>query len=290
MMNDVAHHLLSSAAITMPDEVVVRVSTNLESSQSASWSTRHVVVIGGTIGESQIPKWSTGTRVVAYLEHALPKDSAPLQSLLKISPSRLGEQPSSMSSEDAVEYATSLLKAAAIITGELKLPLETLKEPHASFDPFGGKRIFVVGGQTTLATALVQILKRISPGCKIAATTTMVDQDALFQRTIHLVMLGAGYAIDGDAVDLMQHLRADMVEHERFDMILDTVGRLGGRAELLDLLAESGTYVDCTATDFEAHTRSLLPELADVVVVFNSLLKQAADVFDTRTEPSCPLE
>ncbi|KAI5363838.1 putative NAD(P)-binding domain superfamily [Septoria linicola] len=201
------------------------------------------------------------------------------------------ELPGNMLPETGCSYLTALMTGAAILKQELHIPIT--RTPTASPTPaedtgvesYNNKRILIIGGQTQLGAALVQLIHRALPDARVYVTSTMDDEPELFQRTIHMMGLGAVYAIDGNADDLTDHLSPS------FDMIFNTVKKQSVREDVLKSLDGMKRLIDCGTLDVEKAVSSFLEDEPDCVTSLHEMLLKAADVFDTYEQPgSCAYE
>ena len=256
---------------------------------------RQWAVIAGRVADSGLIDGAlkSGDEVIAYFEqaHGRDQDNEMKTENSVMAATRVFKKPKSMSFADAAGMAMGYAKAAAIMQQELGIWLPNTLSINDYSRQYDGKRISVLGGETDVGVSLVQLLHWLETECNITVTSSMDDQYWLLQRTVHLVSLGARYGIDGQAEDLMEHLRADIGDSRGVDVILDVVGAAGERPELVGLLAEEGKYVDCR--NFR-NTGRVVSDLLDnmesaTVTEFERLLCKAAEAFQTLVEPSCPL-
>lgn len=195
--------------------------------------------------------------------------------------SKLCTVPDSMSPPEACSYTAALLLAIAKVQKELGVTLTSSHQrpDRRTADSPSGRRIVIVGGETHLGAALTQILVRVRPDAKVVLLSSMSDQRELFQRTSHLVGLGAWYAIDGAIPDLMEH--AGLAIADGVECILNATDDDNVRGDV----SKVGRVVDCNEHSRDAVSAILDVEQADLTVGVFAMLREAADMFDTYTAP-----
>lgn len=201
------------------------------------------------------------------------------------------ELPGNMLPETGCSYLTALMTGAAILKQELHIPIT--RTPSASpnlaedsgVESYNDKRILVVGGETQLGAAMVQLLRRALPEAKISVTSTMEDRSQLFQRTTHMMGLGAVYALDGAIEDLTDRLSPS------FDIIVNAVKDRPVRKDVMGTLDGMKRLLECGDIDVVTAVSKFLIEDSDCVTSLHEMLLKAADVFDTYEEPgTCGFE
>lgn len=211
------------------------------------------------------------------------------------------ELPPTMSPSIGCAHLTALLTGAAILKQELHIPIT--RTPSASPNlaeesgvrSYNDKRILVVGGETVLGAAMVQLLHRALPEAKVyvlcgvggrkekeeSKKNKELEEESkgerlqlLKQRTKHLLGLGAVSATDGDAKDLMDHLSPS------FDILVHAVKGREVRKDVMGALDGMAKLVDCASLDVEAAVGKFVEEEQDCVTSLHEMLLKAADVFD----------
>lgn len=113
----------------------------------------------------------------------------------------------------------------------------------------------------------------------------------LLVRTIALVKMGAFYAIDGAAEDLITHFKGPAEEDGGFDVIVDVNGCLGGaQGALLGLLVGEGRVVDCAGVDVEGGRRGMLADGRGLVTAAAGVAREICEVLATIPEDELSLE
>lgn len=211
------------------------------------------------------------------------------------------ELPPTMSPSIGCAHLTALLTGAAILKQELHIPIT--RTPSASPNlaeesgvrSYNDKRILVIGGETVLGAAMVQLLHRALPEAKVyvlcgvggrkekeeSKKNKELEEEGkgerlqlLKQRTKHLLGLGAVSATDGDAKDLMDHLSPS------FDILVHAVKGREVRKDVMGALDGMAKLVDCGSLDVEAAVGKIVEEEQDCVTSLHEMLLKAADVFD----------
>lgn len=213
------------------------------------------------------------------------------------------ELPPTMSPSIGCAHLTALLTGAAILKQELHIPIT--RTPSASPNlaeesgvrSYNDKRILVIGGETVLGAAMVQLLHRALPEAKVYVLCGVGGRkekeenkknkeeeeeeegkgerlQLLKQRTKHLLGLGAVSATDGDAKDLMDHLSPS------FDILVHAVKGREVRKDVMGALDGMAKLVDCGSLDVEAAVGKFVEEEQDCVTSLHEMLLKAADVFD----------
>ena len=142
--------------------------------------------------------------------------------------------------------------------------------------------VLVTGGETPTGAMMIWLLHRTHPKLVILSTCSAAgvldpndfvagDDESLISRVRHLCSIGAMYAIDANATDLLEHFQAASTnlsggsgaEGDGIEVIVDVVGLVARRPELMSLLgtvAGRKTLVDCTSRDIEADRLQLLDD------------------------------
>ncbi|EME80815.1 uncharacterized protein MYCFIDRAFT_211672 [Pseudocercospora fijiensis CIRAD86] len=198
---------------------------------------------------------------------------------LRIQTNAALEVPDTMAPEQATSYMTSLLIAASILKEQLHIPL--VRTPSASPDPaadsgiasYNNKRILIVGGQTPLAAAMTQLLRRALPETKILLTSSIPCPSTLRHRTDQLIHLGASYAVDGEISNLSDVLPPSV------DILINCVAGMEVRKEVLGLLDGLQKFVDVTGMDVEGAVAAFVELEPDCVTSLHGELLRAGEVF-----------
>ena len=245
--------------------------------------------VGGKIVETSPASvdLEPGDEVLGYTE--LADECGKGEQLIDLPASRVFPKPQPMSYEEATGISIEHVVAAVILQNQLGLQVPSLPSQALNHDGgFENQRVLILGGETNLGLALVQTLHLMEPRCSIIVTISMEDQYSLLQRAVHLVSLGSRYAIDGEAAELMDHLRADSGETKGVDVVLDITCMASRRTEIHELLRGRKRYVDCRTLDLDHAMSTLLgnPQ-PDLMSRFENMLHKAAEAFQIITEPSC---
>ncbi|KAI7233596.1 hypothetical protein KC330_g5300 [Hortaea werneckii] len=170
-------------------------------------------------------------------------------------------KPTTLAFSQAVYHSSAFLSAiTTICSAILGIPYGQL------FSQDDHRALLLLGSTTAFAKAIVQVLRTARPNLSIMTTIgpfeREVEQDELSAMAIELVQLGANYAIEHEAEDLVDHLRAALrgeggeeegegqgegggegegCGQDGIDFIINGAGMLDGReAELRDLLLPDG--------------------------------------------------
>ncbi|KAK4613575.1 hypothetical protein CLAFUW4_09409 [Fulvia fulva] len=191
---------------------------------------------------------------------------------------RLHIIPETMSSYVACLHAAALVQATVIIEQKLHLSFSPeQKKPHRGQVP-QGRRVAIIGGETELAVALVQVLRRVSPNTRIVVFSSMDNQADLFQRTCHLVGLGASFAIDGALPDLMEHAEA-MKDEAGIEVIINTVIGQPVRTDLVDVLTGPKVLVEYQSLRIPTMQSTARVGDSDFSAALYRMLAESADEF-----------
>lgn len=222
---------------------------------------------------------STGNAVLGIA--ATPLDCSTPQ-LSTATLSKLCIVPKNISPHKACTYTAALLAARAIIRHEFGIELTSShrRPDRRRAEPPSGRRIVVVGGETSLGAALTQILVRVRPDARVVVSSSLSDQRVLFQRTSHLVGLGAWYAIDGALPDLMEY--AGLGDENGLEVIFNATKGMDVREDL----AKVGKVVECSERDARTVPESPDTTSSDSTGVVYEMLREAADVMAQYVEPS----
>ncbi|KAI7159889.1 hypothetical protein KC349_g3840 [Hortaea werneckii] len=172
-------------------------------------------------------------------------------------------KPTTLAFSQAVCHSSAFLSAiTTICSAVLEIPYAQL------FSQEDRRALLLLGSTAPFAKAIVQVLRIARPNLFIMTTMGPfeheVEEDELSAVAIELVQLGANYAIEHEAEDLVNHLRAALrgergegegegqgegggegegegCGQDGIDFIINGAGMLDGReAELRDLLLPDG--------------------------------------------------
>jgi NADPH:quinone reductase-like Zn-dependent oxidoreductase len=226
---------------------------------------------------------AAGDQVVIFRSVDTPEADYSTPGTIEISSDHVFKIPAMMSAQTACSYAAALVAAIAILKQELQISFSADQmRPRQRTGKLSGRRVAIIGGETDLAAALTQVLARASHDTDIFLMTCIADQEALFQRTSHLVRLGSCYAIDGETPDLLDYMG---LREKGMEVIINTAVGKPVRLDLLSALERRQTVIECSEIDIMA-TLEALP-LSDVsfTKTLHSMLEEAADEFAKYVEP-----
>lgn len=281
-----------------PDDVLIRGSTGVNERDTQIAPLPRKAIVGYEQSEIEIPRnyavtgiveqtggaskrLGEGDKVVAYVGPAKNKADGVSPSHLVVSETSVCKKQSTATLEETAYLVLATLAAATILNGQLGLSFSSLEEGQGDVSSNDKKKVLIIGGETAIGAAMVQLLKHASPNCQTLVLTDIKDQQDLFQRVVHITLLGAIYAIDQNAEDLMQHVKA------RADVIIDVRKSVSTRPELLELLAESGRLISCMDLNIKS-TRSedILNGIGGMTRV-GELVTAAIDIFNAYEAPGC---
>ncbi|KAI7186617.1 hypothetical protein KC316_g7000 [Hortaea werneckii] len=183
--------------------------------------------------------------------------------------SQLREMKSSfvISKPTTLAFSQAVCNSSAFLSALTTICSAILGIPYGQlFSQDDHRALLLLGSTTAFAKAIVQVLRIARPNLSIMTTIgpfeREVEQDELSAMAIELVQLGANYAIEHEAEDLVDHLRAALrgergeeegegqgegggegegCGQDGIDFIINGAGMLDGReAELRDLLLPDG--------------------------------------------------
>ncbi|KAI7364963.1 hypothetical protein KC354_g5264 [Hortaea werneckii] len=204
-------------------------------------------------------------------------------------------KPATLAFSQAVCHSSAFLSAITTICSTV------LGIPYAQlFSQDDRRALLLVSSTTPFAKAIVQVLRIARPNLFVMTTIgpfeREVEEVELSAMAIELVQLGANYAIEHKAEDLVDHLRAalrgERGEEERegqgqgegegcgedgIDFIINGAGMLGEReAELRDLLLPDGEgkIVQISNEDlFRLNNIATSSELRQILATLEQLLE-----------------
>ncbi|KAI7313422.1 hypothetical protein KC315_g11662 [Hortaea werneckii] len=202
-------------------------------------------------------------------------------------------KPTTLAFSQAVCHSSAFLSAITTICSTV------LGIPYAQlFSQDDRRALLLVSSTTPFAKAIVQVLRIARPNLFVMTTIgpfeREVEEVELSAMAIELVQLGANYAIEHKAEDLVDHLRAalrgERGEEERegqgegegcgedgIDFIINGAGMLDGReAELRDLLSPDGEgkIVQSSNEDvFRLNSIATSSELRQILATLEQLLE-----------------
>jgi NADPH:quinone reductase-like Zn-dependent oxidoreductase len=195
--------------------------------------------------------------------------------------------PETYSSAQACSYAAALIIATVLLKQELEISFSPgqLRHPRGrNVAAPTGRRIAIVGGQTNLGAALIQILSRATPpDTRIVFVASMESQEDLFQRVNHLIRLGASFGIDGSLPDLLDH--ADQFKDQAgIEIMINTVDD-PVRTDLLRCLTDGKNIIECPSLDLNmALVDEVIGDMA-YAEAWNAMLIESAAEFGRYVEP-----
>ncbi|KAK4560730.1 hypothetical protein LTR86_005309 [Recurvomyces mirabilis] len=238
-------------------------------------------------GSSQI-EYQAGDEVLASVVLERPVGlTTPLESV-NVETSCVCRKPSTVSFQAAASLPTALVGVHAA--------LHELCNREAEGDVDTGSRtatsaILVTGGETMIGAMLVHLLHEKLPLAKLYSTCSGADDNALSELVCRLVPLGAIYAINAEASELSEHLRAASEQYngaEGMDAIIDVVRLVAHRPELMDVLVGQKLFFDLGSQDTEEGWRQLLSRAGKDLAAYAEVLGEVAgimrDVDDTVEE------
>lgn len=192
--------------------------------------------------------------------------------------------PETMSSSVACLHAAALVQAIGIIEETLHLSfLPEQEKPQRGQIP-QGRRVAVIGGETELAVALVQVLRRASHDTRIIVLSSMDSQEDLFQRTSHIVGLGASFAIDGAIPDLLEHATG-LKDEAGIEVIINTVDGKPVRDDLINVLTGPKVLVECQSLETPTMLSSSRVSDPRFSAALYRMLAERADEFARYVQP-----
>lgn len=194
--------------------------------------------------------------------------------------------PPDMSFEDAAIMVYPYLSGLSILYRELGLSLDTM-EPDEEVDKV--PTALILGGESAIGNTLVQLLRIVLPSAELLVTCRANEEqppqeweEAVRPFCRRAVEMGAKYAIDGSAPELMAHLQAAIPAYGgSVKMTFDATGEFARRPEVMGLLEASG-IVDCTQAAVERaedDDRVSMANLGKIFAVYKLQVPLCSDMF-----------
>ncbi|CZT19160.1 uncharacterized protein RCC_05006 [Ramularia collo-cygni] len=277
-----------SSVVLSPDHVLMTLehfAPNLGGSKSVQSS----VVFSGYVVEtgSTVSAVRAGERTLVFGKpSSFQQHPEATQDMILVPSERVHAIPKTLSNLAACSYAGALVTATMILSAKLHMTfLPSSRRPLQGRDipQPQGARIAIVGGETDLAAALIQLLRRTNHDIRIVVTATMGSQIDLFQRVCHLVSLGASFGIDGALPDLLDHAEG-LKDEAGIEVIINTTDK-PIRADLLGCLKGPKKTVECQVLDRDPALLDSLVGDAAYRESFYALLAESAEIFARYIEP-----
>lgn len=157
--------------------------------------------------------------------------------------------PPHLSFEDAAAMVYPFKSSLDVLHREMGVSVGSMK-PDDEVEEV--KTALILGGESAVGNALIQLLRMFMPSTDLIVTCRAEEEapkeweEAVRPFCSRAVELGAKYAIDASAPDLLGHLQAAIPMYgDSLKMTFDATGEFSRRPELLGLLEASG-IVDCT--------------------------------------------
>jgi NADPH:quinone reductase-like Zn-dependent oxidoreductase len=210
----------------------------------------------GTIeacGEA-VQDYKTGRDVLVYLY-----DAKPIRSdRIPVHVDRLCRMPPSMDYDDASSMPFPFVVALSVLRHHLGIS-NTFEASRTRIPSIS--TALILGGERNEANALIQLLRIGLPSCALFVAVRKEDknppepfQDAVRPFAAQAIALGAKYAIDASASDLVEHLHEAVDEYtpsKKFDLAFDFGDETKRRPEIAELLSQGGKVLDCSRTEIE---------------------------------------
>lgn len=175
------------------------------------------------------------------------------------------KKPRTLSFAQAVCLADAFFPALSTVSKALGITSDSLMEQDSSQQDHGA--ILLFNSTSLIGSIMLQILRALRP--KLFILTTLgpfqaeMDEDSLGAISVDQILLGASYAIEDEAEDLVEHLRAALNEEVEsgVDCIIDPTGNLAERMqELQELMASPHT----TLVDVQGKIAVAGPAMTDM--------------------------
>ncbi|KAK3675488.1 hypothetical protein LTR78_004571 [Recurvomyces mirabilis] len=230
------HHLPSASELTIDIRAV-----------HAGEGTNKVAGVSGVVKEvegSSLTEYQAGDEVLASIVLERRAGLITSTETVNVETSFVCRKPAGVSFQDAASLPTALVGVQAA--------LHELCSRESQWDLDSGSRnatpaILITGSETLIGTVLVKVLHERLPLAHRYSTCSGPDDDGLGKLVCRLVPLGAIYAIDAEALELLKHLRAASEQYngpEGKGAIIDVVGLVARRPELRDLLIGQKLFFD----------------------------------------------
>ena len=223
-----------------------------------------------------------GDEVIALFHFGSDNRSAAFQSHAVVNATRLCAKPALVSWAEAATIPSAYVAAATTICEALDVPLSRLTSQSESHqdDTAIRHRSFVLGGNSVVGCTVIQLLKAAFPRDYIATTIYGEDEELLSEEAIRLATLGANYAIDGAAPDLLGY---SPFIGEPYDLIINATPDYAIGAELLRSLGGQDVTSISNVNDYLSTPRAAEDLMRQLGVLMLSG-KYQAPLFPRRVE------
>ncbi|KAK4966985.1 hypothetical protein LTR66_012011, partial [Elasticomyces elasticus] len=266
--------------------LVTATHSEIAGSEGGTSSTPVAVGISGTVeevGQDIRDFYQQGDKVLGYLSSDAMLSTEHQSCSVLLDSEMVCPKPQRLSTDIGARLPLAFIRAAYILIHGLGLGIVEGTDPATS-GPQANRRedtivlssILVTGGETPAGAMVAKILHQTLPLLKVFLTCEGANECILVSRTLHLVTnLGATYAIDAQAGDLLDHLQASSRQYcgsEGMDTIVDLTGLASQRSELKTLLKGPKLFLDCTSSNVETNRMHLVELRVQAMSALSQLL------------------
>ena len=256
-----------------PTEMAIRIGAVAPTGSSQLAGVAGTLV---SIGKQMRPGFKPGDEVLACLHQTSTNAALHPGETTVVNGSLVCTKPPRIDVEAAAHVAQTLALSAKVIA-------KCLSHFEQSESGESGKRgtirahtMLITGGETLTGAVLAYLLKRKVVDAQVYMTCAGDNDEELSEIASRLVgYVRAVYAIDADAPDLLEHLQNASKHYngiEGVDLLVDLVGLVARRAELMELLVGHALFVDGEALNAEDDVMGSLKQSTGTMAMIGSLL------------------
>ncbi|KAH8811071.1 chaperonin 10-like protein [Xylogone sp. PMI_703] len=187
-----------------------------------------------------VERFQKGDEVFARFDSAKGQ-SAAFQNYAVIDVNNVGRKPPTMTFEEASSIPLGFMTAASAIHLGLGIPLDTFSSSRSANDM--PRSILVLGGGSSVGSSAIQLLRIVLPDATILSTASPKHHS-------HLKSLGATNVVDYNDATLVEAIRSHSPGGNGVEAIIDAVGSVSTRPELLETLTGSKVYAEVVTGQF----------------------------------------